>query len=183
MAKYMSGKDCVVLQGGATAVKLVEDFLLKTEAAAGTEVITPAPAFPALFAQQVALDFSDFNEAATSVVFDTSITIPKGAHVVKSLIDNVTKFEGGDVSAATLVIGDSDGSGGTDDADRYNTGTPDVFADADVLDAGDVSGTALHTADAVVSATLGLTGGNGDDLTAGEATITIFYYLGVDHSA
>ena len=38
MAKYMSGKDCVVLQGGATSVKPVADFVLKDEL--GSEVET-----------------------------------------------------------------------------------------------------------------------------------------------
>ena len=170
MSKFMDGKDYVVLQGGDTNVKPVSDFMLKTD-------------LPGFRAQQVTVGFADFSAAATTVVFDTPITIPKGAIVLRTLIDNVTKFEGGSVSVATLTLGDSDGSGGTTDPDRYNTGTPSVFADADVLDAGAVSGTALHTADAVVSATLGLTGDNGDDLTAGAATITIFYYLAADHSA
>lgn len=188
MAKFMDGKNYVVLQGGDTNVKPVGDFLLKAEvkgegSVASDGTLTVTKALPSIYAQQIHIGFADFDEAATSVVFDTPITIPKGAIVLRTLIDNVTKFEGGTVSAATLTLGDSDGSGGTTDPDRYNTGTPNVFADADVLDAGAVSGTALHTADAVVSATLDLTGGNGDDLTAGAATITIFYYLAADHSA
>ena len=38
MAKYMSGKDCVVLQGGVNNVKPVADFVLKDEL--GSEVET-----------------------------------------------------------------------------------------------------------------------------------------------
>ena len=34
MARYMSGKDCVVLQGGTTSVKPVSDFVLKEGAVA-----------------------------------------------------------------------------------------------------------------------------------------------------
>lgn len=140
-------------------------------------------ALPSLQAVQATITYADFDTDSTSVVYDTGMIIPKGAFVQRTLIDSVTKFEGGSVSAATIEIGDSDGSGGTDDVDRYMAASAvDVFQDADVLEAGDVSGTALHDAADEVSVTLELTGDNGDDLTAGEATITIFYYLGVDHS-
>lgn len=183
-----------LLRAGINAAGSTITFDKPVEFAAATEfksgITVPDGSFegdslalPALKIIQKTVTFADFDEAATSVVLDSGEIVPKGALVLRTLLDNVTKFEGGDVSAATLTLGDSDGAGGTTDADRYNTGTPNVFADADVLDAGVVSGTALHTADAEVALTLGLTGGNGDDLTAGEVTFTIFYLQGVLHAA
>jgi len=84
------------------------------------------------------------------------------------MITDVTGFAGD--TSATITIGD-----GTD-ADRYNTGTPSVFATATDIDAGAVSGTAYHAAAA--TPTLIVTSGSDfGAVTAGSVTITIFYYL------
>ena len=163
------GKNRVVLVGGGIATKLVEDFCLHAD-------------IPALKRAVIDISYADFNKAATTVVFDTGAVIPKGAFILKTLIDEVVKFEGGAISTAVIAVGDSDGSGGTTDPDRYNTGTPNVFQNADVLDAGAVSGTALHTADAEVAVTL-TTSANANALTAGSAKITIFYLQAADHSS
>lgn len=146
---------------------------------AGDSLIISPPCFKVV---QFTVTHEDFSDSATSEVIEPGVTIPKGAYVLRTLYDNIVKWEGGSISDAELTVGDSDGSGGTTDPDRYMTGTPDVFQDADVLDAGAVSGTALHTSDADVAVTLNLTGDDCADLTAGSATITIFYLVGVDHS-
>ncbi len=174
---YMSGKDNVVLQGGDTNVKPVRDFLLKEDvedlisAEDGGELVLPA-----LRAKKFDVTFADFDKSSTTATFETGVTIPKGAFVVKTLVDNVVKFEGGGVTAATMKIGE------TGDDDRYMTGTLNVFQDKDVGDAGDVGGTALHTAAKEVEVELTTTTADCDALTAGSAVITIFYYLAADHS-
>lgn len=110
-------------------------------------------------------DFTDGGGASGTIVLND--TIPVGALAVQSLIDDVTGFAG-DTSAVT-TIGD-----GTD-VDRYNTGTPNVFATATAIAAGAVSGTALHTTAASVTVTV-TSGADFGAVTAGEMTITIFYY-------
>lgn len=78
--------------------------------------------------------FSDFtdNEDATGE-YNLAVDIPAGAYVSHVVVRNVTGFAGD--TSATLTIGD-----GTD-VDRYNTGTPSVFATAAVVAMGNPSGT------------------------------------------
>lgn len=74
-------------------------------------------------------------------------TIPAGSKFLFSTVTDITGFAG-DVSA-TLKLGD-----GTDD-DRYNTGTPSIFTTAaQGVDMGAASGTAWHTVDKAVVATV-----------------------------
>jgi hypothetical protein len=117
--------------------------------------------------QTVALaDFTDGGSTSGTVVLRDSI--PVGALAVQTLIDDVTGFAGD--TSAVMTVGD-----GTD-ADRYNTGTPNVFATATAVAAGAVSGTALHTT-AVDTVTVTVTSAaDFSSVTAGQATITIFYY-------
>jgi len=117
--------------------------------------------------QTVALaDFTDGGGTSGTVVLRDGI--PVGALAVQTLIDDVTGFAGN--TSAVLTVGD-----GTD-ADRYNTGAPDVFSTATAVAAGAVSGTALHTT-AVNTVTVTVTSATDfSAVTAGEATITIFYY-------
>ena len=144
---------------------------------------TSAEVLPAIRKVQFTVGFADFDVAAESIVFDTGVVIPKGAVFMRTLVDNVVKFEGGSISVATLKIGDSDGSAGTTDDDRYMAAsTLNMFVAADALDAGAASGTLFHSADTEIALTLALTGGNGDDMDAGSVTITVFYYLAADHS-
>lgn len=115
--------------------------------------------------------FTD-NADATGTL-ETSITIPEGAVVMQAFIDEVTGFAGD--TSATITIGD-----GTD-VDRYNTGTPSVFATADHVSAGVPNGTAYHSADKTV--TLIVTGAS--DFTSivtegnGTVRVTVFYYQSV----
>lgn len=76
-------------------------------------------------------DFTD-NEDATGE-YSLAVDIPAGAYVTHAVVRNVTGFAGN--TSATLTIGD-----GTD-VDRYNTGTPSVFATAAVVAMGNPSGT------------------------------------------
>lgn len=117
--------------------------------------------------QRVTYDeFTDGGAAVGTLVLDDSI--PLGAFVVRTLIENVTGFAGN--TSAALTVGD----GST--ADRYNTSTVNVFSTATVLDAGAVSGTALHTAAKNVTLTITVNSDWGL-VTAGALTIKIFYYL------
>lgn len=68
-----------------------------------------------------------------------SVAIPAGARFLFTTIDSIVGFAG-DVSAV-IQLGD-----GTD-VDRYNTGTPNIFATAAAgVDMGAPSGTAFHAA-------------------------------------
>ena len=115
--------------------------------------------------------FTDNTDATGT--FATSISIPEGAVVMQAFIDEVVGFAGD--TSATVTIGD-----GTD-VDRYNTGTPSVFATADHVSAGVPSGTAYHSAAKTV--TLIVTGASDftSIVTEGNGTmrVTVFYYQSV----
>jgi len=114
-------------------------------------------------------DFTD-NEDTTGTYEFTDL-LPAGAVVQQTMISDVTGFAGD--TSAVVTIGD-----GTD-VDRYNTGTPNVFADADDISAGAVSGTAYDadeetpTVIVTTDSDFGLAVTNG----SGEMTITIFYFV------
>lgn len=113
--------------------------------------------------------FTDGGGASGTLALNS--TIPKGAVVTQTLITDVTGFAGD--TSAVVTIGD-----GTD-ADRYNTGTPDVFSTATDVSAGVPSGTAYHSADKTPTVTVT----SNADFTAvksngsGQMTVTIFYYV------
>lgn len=118
-----------------------------------------------VIAQRVTYDqFTDGGGAVGTL--DLAQTIPAGAVAQRSNVFNVTGFAG-DVSAA-MTIGD-----GTD-ADRYNTSTVNVFADAAALDCGAVSGTAWHSAAKTPKLTI-TTATDWGLVTAGALTVVIFY--------
>lgn len=94
-------------------------------------------------------------------------TIPQGAYVYRSVLENVTGFTGD--TSATIQIGD-----GTD-VDRYSTGTPSVFTTANAIDVGAVSGTAIHTAAKNVTVTI-TSGADFTSVAAGAATLRIYYF-------
>lgn len=110
-------------------------------------------------------DFTDGGSTAGTVELSTDI--PVGAVVTRTLITDVTGFAGD--TSAVVTIGD-----GTD-VDRYNTGTPSVFATAANVDAGAVSGTIYHSAAKTPKITVTSATDFGA-VTAGEMTVTIFYY-------
>ena len=119
-----------------------------------------------MITQTVAYD--EFTDGGAAVgTLDLTSTIPLGAVVMQTLIDDVTGFAGD--TSAVITIGD-----GTD-VDRYNTGTPDIFSDADAISAGVVSGTAFHDAEETVTLTV-TTAADFSSVSAGELTVTIFYY-------
>lgn len=112
-------------------------------------------------------DFTDGGSTAGTLVLNNGI--PKGAFVTQSVLVNVTGFTGD--TSATIQVGD-----GTD-VDRYSTGTPSVFTTAGAIDLGAVSGTEEHAA-AISTVTLTITSATDwGAVTAGQATIRIFYYL------
>jgi len=128
---------------------------------------------PKLVAYQETVSFDDFTDGgSTSGTLALGTTIPKGAVFLNSLIDNVVGFIGD--TSAVITIGD-----GTD-VDRYNTGTPSVFATADAVSAGAASGTAFHSA--AKTPTLTVTSASDfTSISAGSATITLFYLLATTH--
>jgi hypothetical protein len=107
------------------------------------------------------ITFDDPNWAGSALALNG--TIPVGAAVEKCFVRNVVAFAG--ATSPTITVGD-----GTD-ADRYNTGTPSVGADAAVLPVGMPSGTVEHTAAVTPVVTIADVG----NATAGEATVTLTY--------
>jgi hypothetical protein len=110
-------------------------------------------------------DFTDGGGAAGT--YTMKQTIPAGAIVWKTIVQNVTGFAG-DTSAA-LIVGD-----GTD-TDRYMTSTLNVFSDVVAIDGGAISGTAIHT----TAKTPVLTVTSGSDwgaVTAGTMTVKIIFF-------
>ncbi len=86
-------------------------------------------------AQRISVeDFADGEADEGTLVLD--LTIPAGATVTRCLVRDVVGFAGD--TSATMVIGDGD------DDDRYMTDTLDVFASAEHVDAGEVSGARFH---------------------------------------
>jgi hypothetical protein len=76
---------------------------------------------------------------STSGTYQMAGSLPAGAIVLGSKFGPITGFAGD--TTATLVVGDGS------DVDRYNTGTPSVFATAAVgIDCGVPSGLKLLTA-------------------------------------
>lgn len=111
--------------------------------------------------------FTDGGAAAGT--YQLKSAIPIGAQVMVSLVTQVTGFTGD--TSATLVIGDGS------DVDRYNTGTPSVFATANQVAMGALSGTAVHTA--AVFPTLTVTSASDfTNVTAGALKVRIVYFKG-----
>lgn len=114
---------------------------------------------------------SQFTDGGTAAgTYQMQEVIPVGAHVLATVVTNVVAFAGN--SSATLVVGDGS------DVDRYNTGTPSVFAAADAVDMGVPSGTKGHAT--AVRPTLTVTGGSDfGAITGGALDIRIVYVKGV----
>lgn len=113
-------------------------------------------------------DFTDGGAAAGTKALATQI--PAGAVVQQAVVKNVTGFAGN--VSAVMIIGD-----GTT-TNRYNTGTPSVFATAAVVEAGVPSGVRAHATAATVTVTVTTSA----DFTAcksngaGRAYIEIIYF-------
>jgi len=159
-------------------VKLTQKTINVNDLTVNTSVDLPAGsmsasdiAVPTLKIESETFAFGDMTDGGGAAATMTlGINIPEGAVVARAFIDAVTGFAGD--TSAVMTIGD-----GTD-VDRYNTGTPNVFATADHIDAGAVSGTIYHAAakDVVVTITSGADWGS---VTAGAVTITVYYYQSV----
>ena len=118
--------------------------------------------------QEVVLaDFTDGAGAAGTMVLDQPL--PIGAYVLNTLVTNVVAFAGD--TTCVLTVGD-----GTD-ADRYNTGTPTIFASANMVDMGVASGSNIHAAAASVTLTA-TAGSDWGDVTGGAFSIRIVYLVG-----
>jgi hypothetical protein len=106
---------------------------------------------------------------ATAGTYDITVgTIPIGATFLYSALTAVTGFAND--TSAVLTIGD-----GTD-ADRYNTGTPDVFSTAaNGVSVGAPSGTLYHAAAKTITLTV-TTAADFTSVNAGSLTLE-FYYL------
>lgn len=113
--------------------------------------------------------FTDGGGASGTYALKTQI--PIGAWAMQTILADVVGAAGD--TTAVLTVGD-----GTD-VDRYNTGTPSVFATANAIDMGVPSGTKIHVAAATV--TLTLTSGSDFGLVvtngAGAFTVKIFYLI------
>lgn len=131
--------------------------------------LTPASGQAVLqkISQTVAYDaFTD--GGSTSGTFDLTDTIPVGATVLRAVLTAVTGFAGD--TSAVLIVGDGS------DTDRYNTGTPSVFATAaNGLDLGAPSGVGYHATAATVTLTV-TSGADFTSVSAGSLTIEIYYY-------
>lgn len=126
---------------------------------------------PKLVTYQETFAFGDMTDGgSTSWTLELSTSIPEWAVFVQSFIDAVTGFAWD--TSAVITIWD------WTDADRYNTGTPNVFADADHVSAWAVSWTAYHSAakTPVITVTSATDFGA---ITAWQATITLMYYQSV----
>ena len=110
-------------------------------------------------------DFTDGGAAVGTAQFASSL--PKGAVVLGSKV-RVGEGFAGDTSAA-MTIGDGS------DADRYNTGTIDVFSTAaDGVQSGVPSGNKLLTAANRPTLTI-TTNADFTSVSAGEVTVAIYY--------
>lgn len=127
--------------------------------------------FPKIRSYQQTITRSQFTDGGgTSGTIALSVSIPEGAIFLQSCIDAVTGFIGD--TSAIITIGD-----GTD-VDRYNTGTPSVFTTADHISAGVPSGTVYHSGAKTPIVTI-TSGSDFGLVTAGELTITLFWYQSV----
>ena len=133
------------------------------------EIANSASAVPKLTVYQETISYSDFTDGGGAAgTLELSTTIPAGARFEACLIHGITGFAGD--TSAVITVGD-----GTD-VDRYNTGTPDVFTTAAAgVDMGVPSGTAFHAAAKTPTVTV-TSGADWGSVTAGAATLTLYYY-------
>lgn len=113
--------------------------------------------------------YTAMTDVTTTLTYDiTAGTIPVGAWYICSQCTALTGFAGD--TSAVITIGD-----GTD-ADRYNTGTPDVFTTAaNGVALGAPSGVQSHDAAKTIKVTI-TTAADATSVSAGSITLE-FYYL------
>lgn len=113
--------------------------------------------------------YSAFTDGGVAVgTYDLTVgTIPVGATFCYAAVTAVTGFAGD--TSAVLTIGD-----GTD-ADRYNTGTPDVFTTAaNGVAVGVPSGVKYHDTEKTVTLTV-TTASDFTSVNAGSLTVELYY--------
>lgn len=113
---------------------------------------------------------SQFTDGGAAVgTYQMKEALPIGASVIQSLVTSVTAFAGD--TSAVITIGDGS------DVDRYNTGTPSIFAAANMVTMGVPSGTKEHNA--AVKPTLTVTSASDfTSVTGGALTVRIIYMIG-----
>ena len=115
------------------------------------------------------IDFDDFTDNLdTTGTFEFAEDIPIGALVIGATLTALTGFTGD--TSAVITLGD-----GTD-VDRYNTGTPNVFVTAALIDLGAISGVAPHVAAKTPTVILTSAADFGA-VDAGSMEISIFYII------
>jgi len=123
---------------------------------------------PWLVVYSETVSYDDFTDGeSTSWTLELWTTIPVWAVVLQSLVSDVTGFAWD--TSAVMTIWD------WTDVDRYNTGTLNVFADADAVSAGVVSWTAFHSTAKTPTLTVTSDSDFGA-ITAWQVTVTIMYY-------
>ena len=146
-------------------------LILRKEDISAEGITNAQLGFPKIRTHQETITLAQFTDGGgASGTKALSVSIPVGAVFLQSMISNVTGFAGN--TSAVVTIGD-----GTD-VDRYNTGTPSVFATADAVSAGAPSGTAFHAAAKTPTVTVTSATDFGA-ITAGQLTITLFWYQAV----
>lgn len=131
--------------------------------------ITPVSTQAVLQKYTETVAFGAFTDGGSTIgTFDLSVSIPIGATFLRAVLTAVTGFAGD--TSATIQAGDGS------DADRYSTGTPDVFSTlANGLDLGVPSGVAYHAAAKTPKLTITVATDWGA-VTAGAVTIELYYY-------
>lgn len=135
-------------------------------------VVTPVSGITTMgalvkFTETVAYDaFTD--GGATVGTFDLTVSgVPIGATLLFAALTAVTGFAGD--TSAVLTIGDGS------DADRYNTGTPDVFSTAaNGVAVGAPSGVQYHAAAKTVTLTV-TTAADFSSVSAGSLTVEMYF--------
>ena len=81
----------------------------------------PARVVALTYYEETGILFSQFTDGgAAAGTYQVKFTLPVGFYVERSQVYDVTGFAGD--TSAVIVVGDGS------DVDRYNTGTPSVFA-------------------------------------------------------
>jgi len=147
----------------------LSDTLSVTGATTFTGAVTMPSTQAAVTKFTETVAFGDFTDGGATVgTIALTNTIPIGAFVVCALCTAITGFAGDTSAVATF----GDGT----DVDRYNTGTPSVFATAaNGIAMGIPSGVQYHVAAKTVTVTV-TTNADFTSVSAGSLTIE-FYYL------
>ena len=84
--------------------------------------------------EETGIVYTQFTDGSgASGTYQVQFELPVGFFVERTQLANVTGFAGN--TSAVIIVGDGS------DTDRYNTGTPNVFATISRLDLGVASGT------------------------------------------